>query len=221
MEYRLGRLYAPDARDHGFPMQMAIRRGAAAIRSKYWWANGWWGNQGDKPECVAFAWTHWLEDGPITHKPKKPGGLGFDPDKIYHDAQKVDEWPGENYDGTSVRAGAKVLQAMGLIASYHWAFDVPTVVDAIKYQGPVVVGTNWYSAMFYPDPSGLISVGGTIAGGHAYLLDGVNDAKSVFRVKNSWGRDWGKKGFAFISYPDMERLISEQGEACLAIEIES
>ena len=28
---------------------------------------------------------------------------------LYHEAQKIDEWPGEDYDGTSVRAGLDIL----------------------------------------------------------------------------------------------------------------
>ena len=32
---------------------------------------------------------------------------------LYHEAQKVDEWPGEDYDGTSVRAGLDILRKRG------------------------------------------------------------------------------------------------------------
>ena len=32
---------------------------------------------------------------------------------LYHEAQKIDEWPGEDYDGTSVRAGLDILRKRG------------------------------------------------------------------------------------------------------------
>ena len=32
---------------------------------------------------------------------------------LYHEAQKVDEWQGEDYDGTSVRAGLDILRKRG------------------------------------------------------------------------------------------------------------
>ena len=32
---------------------------------------------------------------------------------LYHEAQKVDEWPGEDYEGTSVRAGLDILRVRG------------------------------------------------------------------------------------------------------------
>lgn len=86
------------------------------------------------------------------------------------------------------------------------------------YKGPVVVGTYWLRDMFYPN-NGLITATGNVAGGHAYLLDGINTKRGIIRIKNSWGRNWGKKGFAYISIDDMSKLINMNGEACIAIEI--
>ena len=180
-----------------------------------------WGDQGDFPHCVAYAWLHWMEDGPVTHKPRKPGsGFKFDPVEVYIHAQYQDEWPGEDYEGTSVRAGAKVLRQLSVIDSYHWAWDIEATIHALLNQGPVVVGTNWYDSMFSPNSKGLITVEGNIAGGHAYVLDGVNLDKGLVRFKNSWGRSWGHQGFGFIGLDDLERLILEDGEVCLALEKE-
>src|SRR4051812_13317178 len=116
----LGRLHAPDARDQGF----ALRVGLPHVEpfTKYWPMTAGVLDQGDSSECVAFAWTHFLLAAPTTHK---AGGLGDTPNKfadgLYRRAQQVDEWPGEDYDGTSVRAGAKVLQADGRLLEYRWA----------------------------------------------------------------------------------------------------
>jgi len=48
----------------------------------------------------------------------------------------------------------------------------------------------------------------------------VNLKQSIFRIKNSWGRAWSNNGFAFISFDDMARLLSEDGEACIAHEVQ-
>lgn len=38
----------------------------------------------------------------------------FDGFRHYHEAKKIDEWPGEDYDGTSVRASADVARTIGM-----------------------------------------------------------------------------------------------------------
>ncbi len=185
---------------------------------RFWFPGGWWGDQGSTPQCVAYAWTHWLEDGPIT----QPGpGPIIQPQLLYDECQILDEWPGEDYEGTSVRAGAKALQTRSLIESYHWASasnPIPDLVDCLLYCGPVVVGTEWFEDMFNPGADGFLDVSGPSVGGHAYKLDGVNTKRAFFRIKNSWGRDWGNHGFAFVSFEDLERLLKNDGEACLAKE---
>jgi hypothetical protein len=140
------------------------------------------------------------------------------PAVLYGQAQEVDEWEGSNYDGTSVRAGAKVLQAKGWIKEYRWTTSVEDLALAVLTTSPVVVGTNWYYNMFMTDLKGFIKPQGALVGGHAYLINGVNKDREMFRIKNSWGQDWGRSGNAFISYADMQRLLNEEGECCLAVE---
>lgn len=210
-----GRLVSEDSRDKQFLISAVIPTAAPTITSKYWYAGGWWGDQGWLPQCVGYSWAHWVEDGPVTHKGLAPI---VPPDEIYFGAQKLDIWDGEDYEGTSVRAGAKYLQEKGYISEYRWAWDVDTLVDAVLTKGPVVVGTYWYKDMIRPDSKYIIRPTGQIVGGHAYLVNGVNTKTKLFRIKNSWGRNWGKKGHAYISFEDMAKLIRDAGEICLAIE---
>ncbi len=215
-DHGLGRRFAPDPRDANFPMRAALPAAASLRTYRYWNANGWWGDQGQTPECVAYAWCHWLEDGPVT----QPGpGPIVSPDTLYREAQALDEWPGSDYDGTSVRGGAKAAAARGFVRSYHWASTLDEIVQALLEVGPVVVGVNWYEDMFDPDEAGLLHVGGAIAGGHAFVLDGISVTHRLIRMKNSWGRTWGQNGFAYLGFPDVARLLAEDGEACLAVEV--
>jgi hypothetical protein len=216
VEFGLGRHYVEDIRDTNHLIVDAFPKTVTNLTSKYWDDNSWWGDQGNTPMCVGYAWAHWIEDGPITHVSNTHPVVA--PDLIYHEAQKVDEWPGENYDGTSVRGAAKYLRTAGKISSYLWAFDVNTLINTVLNIGPVVIGSNWYNNMFYPDGSGLIRVAGRLAGGHAYVINGVDTKTQRFRIKNSWGRSWGQQGHAYISFTDMSRLIRENGEVCLAVE---
>jgi len=223
----LGRVYVVDPRDKNFPMQAVLPKSTGGLTYRYWWANGWWGDQKATPRCVAYSWMHWIEDGPITHSKTRKANTGplYDPFYIYTEAQKIDCFPGENYEGTTVRAGAKILMKLGLIGGYRWAWEANTVVQALLTTGPVVVGTWWYRDMFFPEKDAktgkmIIHASGGKVGGHAYLLNGVNIEKGLVRIKNSWGReDWGDRGFAWLSLTDLDLLIKDDGEACLATEI--
>ncbi len=213
--FGLGRELKFDKRDLNFLIEKKINLPRTLLTEKNWDSDGWWGNQGNTPYCVGFSWAHWIDDGPIKHFGPKPN---TDPVLIYKNAQKLDEWVGESYNGTSVRGGAKYLKSVGKISSYLWTFNINTLIQTLLTQGPVVVGTNWYVGMFFPNKDGIIRISGRLAGGHAYVINGVNTKKQLFRIKNSWGRGWGQSGHAYISFSDMQRLMRENGEVCLAVE---
>ena len=218
--YTLGREHKPDDRDRKYLITDHLLNNpkllSTPITTRYWDDNVWWGDQGSTPQCVGYAWAHWVDDGPVLHKGAHPYVA---PSVIYSNAQKLDEWPGENYAGASVRGGVKYLKNSGLVSNYYWGYDLNTLVNTVLNIGPVVVGTNWYYNMFFPNSSGIIKLGGSLAGGHAYVINGVATQSKLFRIKNSWGKSWGQGGHAYISFSDMARLIGEQGEICFATEI--
>jgi hypothetical protein len=43
---------------------------------------------------------------------------------------------------------------------------------------------------------------GAMAGGHAVMIVGYNEAQKYWIIRNSWGEDWGENGFAKISWDD-------------------
>lgn len=215
----MGRLYIPDDRDSLYPVSGILPK-AANITEKYWYDDAYWGDQGSTPQCVAYAWTHWLNDGPKLFSLIKERRPGVNQEEIYCEAQKIDPWVGDcenpQYEGTSVRAGAAVLKKRGLISEYRWINSMDELVTTLLTVGPVVAGTNWYSDMYYPQ-NGVISVGGHNVGGHAYLLNGVNTETGMIRIKNSWGRYWGEGGHAFISMEDFSTLFSQWGDCCIGL----
>lgn len=216
--YGFGRLISIDPKDRGYLLpRKAISPTTRRFRH---YATAKALNQGDFPHCVAYAWEQYLLSAPIKNKQWKT------PVELYHEAQLRDEWEGEDYDGSSVRGGAKALQEFGYLKSYNWAFDVQPVVSHLLNVSPVVFGTNWYWGMFEPDREGFIHVEGALAGGHAYMIKGVNLDKKcpdgstgALRIINSWGENWGEKGMVWISLTDADRLIKEWGEACTAMEL--
>lgn len=212
---KYGRIYIADQQDCLFQLERPARASKRTFR--YWNARGWRGDQGTTSKCVAFAWAHWYEDGPITHRGKPPVA---DPHAIYALAQDLDEWPGDDYEGTSVRGGAKAMRQLGFISEYRWTKSLDVLIHEVLERGPVVVGTAWWSDMCEPDKSGLIRATGEVLGGHAYVINGVNTKTRLFRIKNSWEPTWGQAGMAYVPFDDMAMLVEDMdGEVCRATEV--
>ena len=134
---------------------------------------------------------------------------------LYNEAKKVDEWPGEDYDGTSVLAGMKVAKKLGWYESYDWAFTLEEIILAVSHVGPVVMGTNWYEGMETPEPhTGLVKPTGWNLGGHCWIING-NNLGGFFDCSNSWGTSWGINGTFRITHEDLWYLMEHGGECCL------
>lgn len=207
----LGRLVSPDPRDGAFPMAAHVP--AEIPVTRHTWRHPVALDQGETPQCVAYAWTGWLRSAPIRQQGPKEW-----PVELYRQAQAVDPWAGQPHDGSTVRAGAKVVGASRYLLSYVWATDVDTVVDFLLTQGPVVLGTNWYRSMFRPDAQGVVRVEGAKAGGHAYLAVGADRKRGMLACLNSWSPSWGERGKFYVPLETAERLLSEDGEACAGVE---
>jgi hypothetical protein len=218
---RLGRLKQFDQRSLAYPIGAVVPEDITKGRSHYLKYRL---DQENEGSCVGHGWEHELGAFPRNH-PASHDHARY----IYTEAQKLDEWEGESYEGTSVLAGAKVVQREGYITEYRWAVSddpVNDVLRALAHEGPVIAGTNWYSSMSDPRPSGLLDVEGYVAGGHCYLIRGFllkprligeGALGPVVRVTNSWGPGWGRNGECFIKLEDLERLLKEGGEACLPV----
>lgn len=156
--------------------------------------------------CVGYAMKHVLLAYPIVNR--APTLSGSD---IYFRAQRLDEWSGMNYQGTSLRAGLKALQSYGYAGTYVFTGSTETVAQwLLSNRGPVTVATNWYQQMFYPkDHNNFLVPTGSLAGGHCWLIDGVNRDTRVFRMINSWGRYWGVNGRSWIRWNDLQSLFDK------------
>jgi len=136
-------------------------------------------DQGEEGACVGFG---------ISRTQTLMNRVMYDAFWLYDEARKVDEWPGEDYDGTSVNAGLKVAKAEGLkrqqsgviapqdgISAYRWA----TSVDEV----------------------------------HGVLQLPIANELGAVPLLNSWGRYYPH----LVWLPDswLERLLSEDGEAAL------
>lgn len=185
--------------------------------NKYWYCDGWLGNQNNSPECTAYAWLAYLHDGPVIQENYSQKPL-YNTTELYNKFRENDGITSSNYRGSTIRGGAKVLKKLGYIKEYRWAKSIEDIVKCLLVFGPVVVGTKWFSEMSKPNPNGFININGIQNGGHAYILNGIDLHKNMIRIKNSWGKQWGVSGHCFIKINDFEKLLKDNGEACIALE---
>jgi hypothetical protein len=208
---KFGRLVEFDERSRLFPIRKLLP--AVAKPRSYTWSCGVTLDQGSTSACTGFAMAQEWAARPVVVK----GVTNTTGNDIYRLAQELDEWPGTNYEGSSVLGAAKAAEQLGKILEYRWAFGVDDLILAIGYHGPAVLGVNWYNGMMNPDAKGIIRVTGGVAGGHAILCNGYSITTKLFRLHNSWGPSWGIKGECFVTKMDMSRLLSEQGECCVPV----
>lgn len=199
---------------------------AAAVEGltprSYTWACNLWLDQGEEGACVGHGWAHEAAAKPVVVRQyPRPNFTATGPQtfafELYDWCRRNDEWVEENYDGTSVAAGAKGMVLAGGLLEYRWSHDADELAVAVSRKGPVVIGVDWTTGQFKPDVDGVIHVKGRVEGGHCLLVNGYNTTTRRFRLHNSWGRDWGVNGEALMEHDDMAMLMEAGGEGCLPI----
>ena len=86
-----------------------------------------------------------------------------------------------------------------------WSRFDATNIEAVKAQlarGVPVVFDIRDSADFQAFHSDTVfdAPGALNGGGHSMIVVGYDDARSAFRVQNSWGRKWGDGGYVWLSF---------------------
>lgn len=217
-----GRIPVYDPRDEEHLMRTLMPR-AVALRSVAWKMRYGPLDQGQTGTCVGHGCKHKLMLGPMEQTGPKTPPTAFG---IYDASIIIDEFPENDHDaarqmGTSVRAGAKVLQSLGYIQEYSWSRTVDDALAWMCTRGPVVIGVNWYYSMEEPDAEGIIRIDANsqVAGGHCVALSRYDHVRGLVGGPNSWGRSWGVGGWFWLPCSDLARLLTEDGEVCAADEI--
>lgn len=215
---RLGRLIAPDSRDRAHPLSLVTPLRATV--SHRFWRTGKVLDQGQYPRCVAFAWTQFLQSAPIMTK------VSISPEAyaaaLYRRAQELDEFDGTDYEGTSVRGGAKALEEQGRLAEYLWSNNEDEIRRYVLSRGGLVLGVDWFEGFFEPKKIGgefWLEPTGDVVGGHAIYEYGFSDSLNAHGWLNSWGDSYGRGGRVRVHRDVLKDLSARDGfEACSAVE---
>ncbi len=180
--------------------------------------------QGTEGACTGFALAAAINNLYV----RAEADYRVSPRMLYEMARRHDEWPGEEYDGSSLRGAIKGWRNMGVCEESHWPYvdEKPgeLSVDAAKNAREHTLGayyrikpqiTDFHAALnesgvlvasarVHPGwdapADGIIQHHEETEGGHAFALVGYN--QQGFWVQNSWGRGWGRQGLALWTYPD-------------------
>jgi hypothetical protein len=213
-KYGLGAIQQFDERSRNYPVKALLTDAPKKPRS-YTWECEITLDQGASPSCVGHAFAH-----EMAARPSKYLGITSEVAMgLYKTAQTLDEWPGEDYAGTSIIAGVKATMQTypGVYGGYRWGFGLDDLLMTLSYVGPCVLGINWHADSYFPDTNGLITPTGIQHGRHAILAKGIAVKRKLIRIQNSWGPGWGKGGDCFISFDAMDQLLRAGGECCVPL----
>lgn len=139
-------------------------------------------------------------------------------DQLYNAEETIDgdgPYPPRDH-GSSGLTLAKACRAVGLISGWTQTFSLDAFLRALT-QYPIACGTAWYKSMMVTDSAGLVTVdeASGLAGGHEYECVGYSTVTGLLKFAQSWGTQWGVRGFFFMQASAFGRLLANRGDATI------
>ena len=150
---------------------------------------------------------------------------------LYEMAKRYDEWPGENYSGSSARGAMKGWHKHGICGDECWPYITKKKEQRLNDQRTSDALKRPLGAYYRVNHKDLVAMHSAMAEvGILYATGTVHDGwnnidkqgvipfsetilgghafaivaydNRGFWIQNSWGSGWGKEGFALITYDD-------------------
>lgn len=184
-------------------------------------------DQGEEGACTGFALAtvaHFL----LRTRKVEPDPVQVSPFMFFSIAKKYDEFAGEDTDYSSARGAIKGWHKHGVCSLRSWrknyegvysrkiatdaakrplgAYyrvnhkDLVSMHCAINEAGILYVCADADDGWDETGSDGIIRTNGQNAAGHAFVIVAYDE--KGFWIQNSWGKDWGKGGYARLSYDD-------------------
>jgi len=160
-------------------------------------------NQGGTPYCTGYATAGYIE---IKHWQKKHYPKPYDATLIYQTAKLLDKFEG---DGSWVKFAVEGAKLLGFIEG-----DLKYVsrgTDDLRFAileygaciGSFQITNEWNQVNKKNGQIKDLGSKANLIGGHAVLICGY-DKNGVY-IQNSWGKDWGIYGFAWLSWKQVQK----------------
>jgi hypothetical protein len=189
-------------------------------------------DQGTEGACTGFGLAAVANFLLSTRKVQPDAEHQVSPWMLYDLARRYDEWPGEDYEGSSARGAMKGWHKHGVCAEPLWTkrgpSDTPAKADADAWTEALRRPLGAYFRVNHKDlvamHAALTEVGilyataDVHAGWNDVRADGMIRQQDTilgghafaivafdrqgFWIQNSWNTDWGHKGFGHIAYDD-------------------
>ena len=188
-------------------------------------------NQGSEGACTGFGLAT-VANYLLLRRRVLPDKVPVSPRMVYEMARRYDEWPGEEYSGSSARGAMKGWHKHGVCADNEWVYHLgPDDKKGLTDARTSDAQHRPLGAYFRVNHTDLVAMHSAIAEvGVLYATASVHEGwRNVtadgeirqsptllgghafaivayddqgFWLQNSWGPTWGRGGFARISYDD-------------------
>ncbi len=187
-------------------------------------------DQGAEGACTGFGLAT-VANYLLRRRKVIPDPKPVSPRMLYEMARRYDEWPGENYSGSSARGAMKGWHKHGICSEKHWPYnesDRQRDLFPKRWSDAVRRPLGAYYRVNHKDVIAmhtalaevgiLYATGNVHAGWSSVGGDGVISQKDEvlgghaftivaydergFWIQNSWGPAWGMHGFGQFTYDD-------------------
>lgn len=187
-------------------------------------------NQGSEGACTGYALSAVADYLLHTRTADGKKIAPVSPHMLYEMARRYDEWPGEDYSGSSARGAMKGWFQHGVCSDKAWPepggvlnaarrrdalerplgayfrvdhTDLVAMHAALSEVGVLYATGQVHDGWRHPGSDGVIKLEAQILGGHAFAIVGFD--REGFWIQNSWGADWGIGGCGKVTYTDWLR----------------
>jgi hypothetical protein len=187
-------------------------------------------NQGKEGACTGFGLAA-VANFLLQRRKVVPDSNPVSARMFYEMARRYDEWPGENYSGSSARGAMKGWHKHGVCSGDAWAYSANHSGGTLTHQRAEDAAKRPLGAYFRVNHKQLVAMHSALAevgilfatasvhrGWGQISKEGVipftneplgGHAFAIvgydqrgFWIQNSWGGTWGVGGFALITYED-------------------